>query len=150
MCVTWTPDSKGFYFTAGKDYKKLLYFRWPSVVVLLLFSPFLALAFGMITSSWWLWRGNSAKWKHALVLQGISAMAFLDTAIFSGVFSLQNFIRGYQSQIYQQQSNQALVVLWLIVLPSVVCLIISSVTCFYLTRALKDRAVLADINAFKE
>jgi hypothetical protein len=26
MCVTWTPDSKGFYFTAGKDYKKLLYF----------------------------------------------------------------------------------------------------------------------------
>jgi hypothetical protein len=26
MCVTWTPDSKGFYFTACKDYKKLLYF----------------------------------------------------------------------------------------------------------------------------
>jgi hypothetical protein len=26
MCVTWTPDSKGFYFTGGKDYQKLLYF----------------------------------------------------------------------------------------------------------------------------
>jgi hypothetical protein len=24
--VTWTPDSKGFYFTGGKDYNKLLYF----------------------------------------------------------------------------------------------------------------------------
>jgi Tol biopolymer transport system component len=25
MWGAWTPDSKGFYFTGGKDYKKLLY-----------------------------------------------------------------------------------------------------------------------------
>ena len=24
--VAWTPDSKGFYFTGGKGYNKLLYF----------------------------------------------------------------------------------------------------------------------------
>jgi uncharacterized membrane protein HdeD (DUF308 family) len=116
---------------------------WPTVLVLLLFGPILSLAIGMVISGRWLWTGVSSKWRPALVLQGIVAVVCLGLAIYMGMIYYENFVReqpaippGYTN--FRQ--NQAVLYLWVAGLPSGVCLIVSSVTCFYLTRALTQSA----------
>jgi hypothetical protein len=111
----------------------------------------------MLISGVWLLRGTTARWKLARVLQGIAGVAFLGAAILFGVISLliisesnkpDPIVQGIPDPNRMEravaQKEAALFILCLFVLPSAVCAIVSLVTFFHLTRALKDLASAAE------
>lgn len=121
-----------------------------SVQLLLEISPLLALGLCMLISGVWLLRGTTARWKLARVLQGIAGVGFLAIALYIGVacisaatYANQAPVRdGVEGQLDQMKKENARgsaqFLFACFVAPAAICSILSFLTCFRITRALKE------------